>query len=363
MPLGERLRGRIRHGLYNPAITLAIPWLSGWQYRKSHSINPATGAGTEYQVGIKVYYGSGTDGIETVDGVTFGKVYCNEHCRTDFGDIRFTDDDGTTELSYWMEDEVNSNYAIFWVKVNDSLESDAVTVYVYYGKSDATTTSSGTDTFALFDHFDDGSIGAIWTPAINGVGVLTESGTTLKADTVSIATGSYAKVTSVGQYANNTRIKAKSRFKALTTDYVYLGHGYVDGSAEDGTGFVDAFLLRSNALGASRFESDSRKDGGTIDRQDVDGYITDDGSTYVILQWKYTNGICVLDIDGTDRITHNTSDGTPTTDPMHVCIGYRNHAAIMPTTNEWVEVDYIFVTKYVSPEPSHGSWGVEESAS
>ncbi|MEM3589414.1 MAG: hypothetical protein QXN33_00255, partial [Candidatus Bathyarchaeia archaeon] len=36
-------------------------WLSGWSYRKRHIINPASGAGTGYQIRIIAHYGSGTD--------------------------------------------------------------------------------------------------------------------------------------------------------------------------------------------------------------------------------------------------------------------------------------------------------------
>jgi hypothetical protein len=56
-------------------------WLEGWGYRKSHVINPASGAGTNYQVRIVAHYGSGTD--------SGPDVYLNGRCRTDFGDIRF----------------------------------------------------------------------------------------------------------------------------------------------------------------------------------------------------------------------------------------------------------------------------------
>ena len=56
-------------------------WLSRWQYRKKHEVNGSTaGAVTDYQIRIRVHYGSGTDDGED--------VYLNEKCRTDFGDIR-----------------------------------------------------------------------------------------------------------------------------------------------------------------------------------------------------------------------------------------------------------------------------------
>jgi len=109
------------------------PWLNGFPYRKSHVINHAAGAGTNYQVQIAVHYVSGTDSA--------GDVYLNSKCRTDFGDVRFTGSDGKTPLDYWLTSKVDGEKAVFWVKVADDLSSVDRTIYVYYGKSDATTTS------------------------------------------------------------------------------------------------------------------------------------------------------------------------------------------------------------------------------
>src|SRR5665647_1396406 len=95
---------------------------TSWLYRKSHSIGSATGAGTNYQVPITVYYGSGTDGA--------GSVYTTSKCRTDFGDIRFTSSDGTTLLDYWIQSSTTSNNAVFWVEVAADLGSTQA-IYVY----------------------------------------------------------------------------------------------------------------------------------------------------------------------------------------------------------------------------------------
>jgi len=105
-----------------------------------------SGAGTNYQVQIIVHYGSGTDGGDD--------VYLKSLCRTDFGDVRFTDNDGTTPLDYWMQTKVNSDHADFWVEVKDDLSTNPATIYIYYGKSDATTTSSIYNTMVRGDEFD-----------------------------------------------------------------------------------------------------------------------------------------------------------------------------------------------------------------
>jgi len=111
--------------------TLAPGWLTGWSYRKNHVINPASGAGTNYQVMIIAHYGSGTDGG--------ADVYLNQHCRTDFGDVRFTKSDGTTLLDYWMEEKVDSDYAVFWVEVADDLSTNPATIYCYTPDTDVMT--------------------------------------------------------------------------------------------------------------------------------------------------------------------------------------------------------------------------------
>ena len=114
-------------------------WYSGWNYRKSHVINAASGAGTNYQVKITAHYGAGTD--------SEADVYLNNHSRTNFGDIRFTGSDGATLLDYWMESKTDSDNAVFWVEVADDLSSTNQTIYIYYGKADATTTSNVNNTF------------------------------------------------------------------------------------------------------------------------------------------------------------------------------------------------------------------------
>lgn len=140
-----------------------VNWLSGWDYRKSHLMLAAYEGSINFPVCIKVYYGTGTDGTEKVDHLTdyggavdtwAGKIYCSNNCRTDFGDIRFADDSGNTELNYWIQEKIDSNYAIFWVKVTDDVSANT-TIYIYYGKTSAVTTSDGDGVFTLFDDFED----------------------------------------------------------------------------------------------------------------------------------------------------------------------------------------------------------------
>jgi hypothetical protein len=128
----------------------SVVWLSGWFYRKSHVINPAVGAGAGYQIKVVVHYGPGTDSGED--------VYCGGCCRTDFADIRFTDDNSAL-LNYWLQTKTDGGNAVFWVKIAASLESSAQTIYLYYGKSDASSASNQVGTFV---DVVDGTV-ASWT--------------------------------------------------------------------------------------------------------------------------------------------------------------------------------------------------------
>lgn len=113
-------------------------WLDDWSYRKLHVIDGSAGAGTDYQIMMIVHYGGGAD--------SGNNVYVSFLCKTDFTDLRFTQIDGITPLSYWKETYVSGINATFWVKVTGNLDSD-IQIYVYFGNSDADSTSSISDTF------------------------------------------------------------------------------------------------------------------------------------------------------------------------------------------------------------------------
>ncbi|MFX0206349.1 MAG: DUF2341 domain-containing protein, partial [Candidatus Hodarchaeota archaeon] len=133
-------------GSLNAKVTdFTLPY---WTFRKYHTIMPAAGAGTNYQVKFNVHYGSGTD--------SGGDVYLNGHCQTDFDDIRFTSSNGITELDYWIEEIHPGDNATIWVEVAADLSVSSQTIYLYYGNSEASTASNGTNTFIRWDDFDFG---------------------------------------------------------------------------------------------------------------------------------------------------------------------------------------------------------------
>lgn len=131
-------------------------WLSGWAYRKQITITGSVdGAKTNYQMYFNVNYAASAD--------VSGNVTCNSLCQTDFDDIRFTTSDGSTEIDYWLENYGASSRGMFWVEVPYiPIAPNDTTIYMYYGNATAVTTSSGEDTFIVFDDFED-AVAGIWT--------------------------------------------------------------------------------------------------------------------------------------------------------------------------------------------------------
>jgi hypothetical protein len=113
-------------------------WLAGWNYRKKIAIQ--------------------TDNVDTnlADFPLYIKILndanIGDNAQDDGKDIRFTTNDGTTELSYeresWMGGEGTDVTADFWVKVPTISNSSDTDIYIYYGKSGG---PDGEDTENVWD--------------------------------------------------------------------------------------------------------------------------------------------------------------------------------------------------------------------
>lgn len=147
-----------------------MAWLTGWRYRKAITLSHASGAVSNHRMLLLVGETSGATG-EAVD--------CAGHCKTDFGDLRFTNAAGDL-LPYWIESITGATpnqLAAVWIKF-DSIGTGATTFYMYYGNAAASSLSSGADTFTVFDNFERGNngdaIGGGWTVAAGSVVISTE---------------------------------------------------------------------------------------------------------------------------------------------------------------------------------------------
>lgn len=115
---------------------MAFP--EGWGYYKEYD-QPGTADGeqTDYQVNITV-------------------THVTDKMLGDFGDVRFTLTDNT-ELDYHLLSYTASTSAVFVVKI-PTLPTGGVTLRVWYGNPDATTTSDPESVYDFYDDFNDGSL-------------------------------------------------------------------------------------------------------------------------------------------------------------------------------------------------------------
>lgn len=69
-------------------------------------------------------------------GLTSDEAAGRGKAKLNYGDIRFTDSDGTTPLNYWLEKD-----GTFWIKVPLIPKDSNKIIYVYYGNSNADSVS------------------------------------------------------------------------------------------------------------------------------------------------------------------------------------------------------------------------------
>jgi len=329
------------------------PWYNAsWNYRKSHIIIGSSGGSrTNYPIRLEVHYGSGTDSGNT--------VYLNGHCRADFGDVRFTSSDGRTLLDYWIEKKTDNSVAIIWVEIpNLPASPDTVMIYIYYGNSNAETTSSGTDTFNAFYSWEDGF--ESWTLTQHG-----DDGDCTRS-TLRSYDGSYSIESDQPNVGSPSHHHFRSPSISIPSPFfrIFCAHN-VDKKRNAGTAEVFQFKLEGASLDTttSAFMIDSVRNNSNITAWDGDG---SGGGAWDNMQPK------ALDTWKTYLVKGNFNsyeyevviDGNSVYGPYN----FRYNAG--PSVYQYIEhkndnflgyLDCVWVATWVDPEPTHGAWGDEET--
>lgn len=327
-----------------------------WNWRKSHVIENAAGAGTNYHVRINVHRGTGAEGDYEED------VYLNSsRCREDFGDIRFTGNDGIAQLPYWMESN-NGTDAVFWVRVADNLTSDNSTMYIYYNNPDATTTSNGHNTFVYFDDFtgttiseqltiveNDDDYAELEFDAANDVLVGKRKA---HSGTWKVALAHFPKLPSSG-YAIRSKCKR------------------VVGGAEGNTVYTVSFLdnatvfLPDNHVGERSYcKNDSTDDRmGYMFRKNGNGPGIFPGidrslNTWQIIESRWDNEYVEVLLDETSVGSTTNTDYIPTGN-LYPAIGIACGSDYAPEPNTKY-FDWVAVRNCIEDPPAHGDWGSAE---
>ncbi|MDO8885769.1 DUF2341 domain-containing protein [Candidatus Oleimmundimicrobium sp.] len=311
-----------------------MAWLEGYAYRKKITIAAGTGAGTNYQQLLLVGESSGAVG-ENFD--------LESHCQNFPTDIRLTDNDETTLLDFWVEEITGTTpnrLAKVWVKVADDLGAN-VDTYIYYGKSADSSVSNGVNTFVFFDDFLGSSIDTgKWSGAIADCSV---------ADSVVTLTKTGADVfvfsTPAGTFGPAIRIRSKEQHPQASSS--------VDHDSEAGVRTDNAWtnVVRIYQYDLTVWDYSVHRAGAAS----VIGSNVSLFTTWGIFErlWKDINS---AKFSVNDSVPQEITTNVPS---VAAPLYFRAYATAGNTTS--IKLDWIFVGKYVPPEPAFSLAGGEEA--
>jgi len=310
--------------------------LTSWKYRKKITITENSGQDiTGYQFDLTIHYGSGTDSDTD--------IYMGGKCRPDFGDIRFADADGNL-LPYQMEKKVDSDYAVFTIKIPSLPANGSIDIFVYYGNESATYDG---DPAQVFDFLDDFETWEGWTQYKSGV--VSQSDEQAYEGTYSLKKDSYGD--------------PNGGYKPLgfTLDYgfvleAWIKRTYLSGSNADRIGVIND---SGNGYGpyidhGSDVVKIDERSSYTASQIGTSGSLSSDPVNewyFVRFYWKPDGTIRVEVYDQSGTLL-GTATATDTTTKaftrVYVFGGYTYF------------VDLLRIRKYVDPEPSITAIGSEE---
>jgi len=274
--------------------------------------------------------------------------------------------DGVTLLDYWLE-SYDSSVATFWVEV-DSIPASPSTVdiYVYYGNPSATTTSNIKNTFYVGDDFNDGVVDTDWIQdkSSTGTNTITEHDGYLDIDKTYRHVYCHVEQTGIPD-----GLEAVTKIMWLTDNEATWAGGlgiWFNGldwvkirrhAPDDKIKFLDCINGTSSLVAAS---TDTHPINVwrwlkfIITSSNVKAYYSTDGETWTLL------ASITRDTGWTIDASSRVILGSGFEDSSHTNPDWDNdYASPVSGTCEY-HFDYVFVRKYVDPEPTHGAWGSEE---
>ena len=263
--------------------------------------------------------------------------------QTDFDDLRFVDSDDSTELSYWIEEKVDGDWAYVWVKI-PSLDNK--TIYMYYDNPSATSKSNLSITMNLYEDVEEYSEGhytssvGSWTVDFGSVWVVDDGG-----DKVF--------------YFNESSLIYYDPSSLNLSDYIATAYIKLGGVGGRYWGFVGRYEDTSNTFGKSYHmttydETDKyihvrRWDDGSYTII-AEGSTTCNLDTYTKIEFRFNGSSITAKIYGCDEQTATDSTYDYGTIALH------GHGAAPSYWNN------ITVRKIVDPEPTY-TIGAEEMSS
>ena len=251
--------------------------------------------------------------------------------KTDFSDLRFLNSAEDTELSYYVENKTDSNFAWIWIKVPTLTASSTTSTYMYYANSIASSNSDIFSVYFFYDDFDDNDYTDKWDVVS---GSWTEAGGTL----THASTSSYQYMTSKIELDDGINYMIDTKLK-LGTEGVIIGGS---GAMADGSQWLyyqlkagDDLRIGDETNGITTFSAVDPLNG--VDywtRFIINGTI---GTPHVYVR-IYTDEFVTLLANGEGQDTSNAQ-----ADGRKIILKAYNAASF----------DYILVRKFVDPEPTY----------
>ena len=291
---------------------------------------------TDYQIKIDVAYSS--------------------DMKPDFDDLRFTDSDGTSELSYWIQDHITSTSATVWVKVPTITGSSTKTIYMYYENPSASSASNGENTFLFFDDFSGTTLDTEkWETLCGGSGTATIVDDKLRLDS---PTGSYLND------FNEAKVKTKMEFGDVSLEFKWQMITWV---LWDNNNFGTDLRASDDSLnyaGLSRtyhpFYGDRLFDSIMVNGVSNPAtlfYIDSMEGKYKIIRYSGTAPSSNIFVYYNDSLMGSCADGFTNNSKLTI---HAMGSFTCPATT--VDIDDVIIRKYTSSEPTT-SVGVEEELS
>ncbi|MFH1823581.1 MAG: DUF2341 domain-containing protein [archaeon] len=312
-------------------------WLDGWSYRKKHTlIGSGLGNQNNYQVKFKVYNTNGFDSGEN--------VYLGSNIQAGYQDLRFTNELGTVLglLDYWIE-QINPDHAVVWVEVdNIGINKE---IYIYYGNTNAVSTSNGIETWNYFEDFETwnnwknySSGGCVQNIDFFGFGVLEK-------------------------IISNDPNGCYKNIPLSMSDFRFLGRKYRpntgSGGSYDRFGFEDAtfngytFYIAGKVSGSGYFGFERREAGSSKQTYSLTLAHPYD-NWYIEELTKADSSFLATEYDDDHVEIGNVQEKDSKFkkkdfDTLTVRGGYNYY------------LDWLAIGNFVNPEPSHGTWNLEET--
>ena len=296
---------------------LAEWWDTNWHYRKAITITNGGSAQTDFQVLI--------DDIDTSDTSKF-----LGSCQ----DIRFTSVNGES-IDYWIESGCGTASTDIWIKVS-SVPAGTSTIYMYYGNPNVSAVQSGTNTFEFFDDFDGSAVDTSKWSVYVGSPTVASSLVSFDSSTDSGIKSLNTSWLGNGSYSLETRQRVVS---GSNTFNFGVSDGFDGGEPNSDDEDLQLCLTCGNIEWRFRDYNEVNYCSLTKDTENV----------WRITKIAYINGTSALaknlaDTRSSETKTCFTSTNLPTMTGFNT-IHFRS-------ASKTADVDWIFVRKYVSTEPT-----------